>query len=104
NFVLDFDVDKSIVMAGDSDNIILKPVLYLSTEVSSGIIEGTITPTDVPSTASVLVDDKGTPETEDDFVISALTDLTGAFALWGVPAGTYEVVVTPLDGESDYAS
>src|SRR5690606_15300431 len=48
DFVLDFDVEKSIVMAGDSDDIILKPVLYLSTEVSSGIIEGTITPTDVP--------------------------------------------------------
>ncbi|OYX27907.1 MAG: hypothetical protein B7Z06_03050 [Flavobacteriales bacterium 32-35-8] len=104
DFVLDFDVKKSIVMSGDSNNIILKPVLYLSTEVSSGIIEGTITPADVPSTASVLVDDKGTPETEDDFVISALTDETGAFALWGVPAGTYEVMVTPLDGESDYAS
>jgi len=104
DFVLDFDVQKSIVMSGNSDNIILKPVLYVSTEVSSGIIEGTITPTDVPSTASVLVDDKGTPETEDDFVISALTDETGAFALWGVPAGTYEVMVTPLDGESEYVS
>lgn len=104
DFVLDFDVEKSIVMSGNSDNIILKPVLYVSTEVSSGIIEGTVTPTDVPSTASVLVDDKGTPETEDDFVISALTDETGAFALWGVPGGTYEVMVTPLDEESDYAS
>ena len=104
DFVLDFDVEKSIVMSGDSDNIILKPVLNLSTEVSSGIIEGTVTPSDVPSQASVLVDDKGTPETEDDFVISALTDETGAFALWGVPAGTYEVVVTPLDEESDYGS
>ncbi|PKQ45013.1 DUF4382 domain-containing protein [Confluentibacter flavum] len=104
DFVLDFDVEKSIVLSGNSDNIILKPVLYVSTEVSSGIIEGTVTPTDVPSTASVLVDDKGTPETEDDFVISALTDSTGAFALWGVPAGTYEVMVTPLDEESNYAS
>ncbi|WP_157805268.1 DUF4382 domain-containing protein [Confluentibacter citreus] len=104
DFVLDFDVEKSIVMSGDSNNIILKPVLYLSTEVSSGIIEGTVTPNDVPSTASVLVDDKGTPETEDDFVISALTDESGAFALWGVPAGTYEVIVTPLDEDSDYAS
>jgi len=103
DFVLDFDVEKSIVKAGNSGNIILKPVLYASAEVSSGIIEGTVTPTDVPSMASVLVDDKGTPETEDDFVISAYTDETGAFALWGVPAGTYEVIVTPTDPESDYA-
>jgi len=103
NYVLDFDVDKSIVRAGNSNNIILKPVLYASAEVSSGIIEGTVAPSDVPSTVSVLVDDMGTPETDDDFVISATTDETGAFALWGVPAGTYDVIATPIDSESDYA-
>lgn len=102
DFILDFDVEKSIVIAGNSGNIILKPVLYVSTEVSSGIIEGTITPSDVPSIASVLVDDKGTPETDDDFIISAYTDENGSFALWGVPEGTYEVLVTPVDSESDY--
>ena len=88
----------SIVIAGNSGNIILKPVLYASAEVSSGIIEGTITPSDVPSIASVLV----TPETDDDFIISAYTDENGSFTLWGVPEGTYEVLVTPVDSESDY--
>ncbi|MFI0429561.1 DUF4382 domain-containing protein [Mariniflexile sp. HMF6888] len=102
NFVLDFDVDKSIVMAGNSDNIILKPVLYVSAEVSSGNIEGIVEPSDVPSMVSVLVDDMGTPETEDDFVVSANTDDTGAFVLWGLPAGTYDVVATPLNSESGY--
>ena len=102
DFILDFDVEKSIVIAGNSGNIILKPVLYVSTEVSSGIIEGTITPSDVPSIVSVLVDDKGTPETEDDVIISAYTDENGSFALWGVPEGTYEVFVTPIDPECDY--
>ena len=102
DFILDFDVEKSIVIAGNSGNIILKPVLYVSTEVSSGIIEGTITPSDVPSIVSVLVDDKGTPETDDDVIISAYTDENGSFALWGVPEGTYEVFVTPIDPESDY--
>ena len=104
DFVLDFDVEKSIVMAGNSGNIILKPVLYASAEVSSGIIEGVVTPTDVPSMVSVLVDDKGTPETDDDFVISAYTDNNGAFALWGVPAGTYEIMVTPIDETSNYGT
>lgn len=104
DFILDFDVDKSIVHAGNSGNIILKPVLYVSAEASSGIIEGSITPMDVPSTASVLVDDNGTPETDDDFVITAFTDdITGQFALWGVPAGTYDVIVTPISEDSDYA-
>lgn len=102
NFVLDFDVAKSIVMAGGSDNIILKPVLYVSAEVSSGNIEGIVEPNDVPSTVSVLVDDKGTPETDDDFVVSAITDDTGAFTLWGLPAGTYDVIATPLNAESGY--
>ena len=103
DFILDFNVEKSIVNAGNSGNIILKPVLNVSTEVSSGIIEGTIEPNDVPSMVSVLVDDMGTEDTSDDFVISANTDDTGAFALWGVPAGAYDVVATPLDSESDYA-
>lgn len=104
DFVLDFDVDKSIVHAGNSGNIILKPVLYVSAEASSGIIEGTILPLDVPSIASVLVDDNGTVETDDDFVITAFTDvISGEFALWGVPAGTYDVKVMPIDEESDYS-
>ncbi len=102
NYILDFDVEKSIVIAGNSDNIILKPVLYASAEVSSGIIEGTITPTDVPSMVSVLVDDMGNDDPEDDFIISANTEETGAFALWGVPEGTYDVIVTPIDITSDY--
>ncbi len=102
DYVLDFDVEKSIVMAGNSGNIILKPVIYASAEVSSGIIEGMVEPMDVPAMASVLVDDMGTEETEDDFVISAYTDENGAFALWGVPAGTYEVMVAPVDEASVY--
>ncbi|WMI66806.1 DUF4382 domain-containing protein [Aestuariibaculum sp. YM273] len=102
DYVLDFDVEKSIVMAGNSGNIILKPVIYASAEVSSGIIEGMVEPMDVSAMASVLVDDMGTEETEDDFVISAYTDENGAFALWGVPAGTYEVMIAPVDEASVY--
>ncbi len=103
DFVLDFDVEKSIVMAGNSDNIILKPVLNVSAEINSGIIEGAVVPTDVPAVASVVIDDMGTPETEDDLVISAYTNEAGSFALWGVPAGTYNVIVTPADEASVYA-
>lgn len=103
DFVLDFDVKKSIVHTGNSENIILKPVLNVSVEANSGIIEGKVSPSDVPSMASVLVDDKGTPETDDDVIISAYTNDAGEFALWGVPAGTYEVIIKPTDENSDYA-
>ncbi|WP_194766201.1 DUF4382 domain-containing protein [Tamlana sp. I1] len=102
DFILDFDVAKSIVHAGNSDNIILKPVLYASLETNSGIIEGTVSPSTMPAMAHVLVDDMGTEDTEDDFVITALTDENGSFALWGVPAGTYDVIVTPIDDASEY--
>jgi hypothetical protein len=97
DFILDFDVEKSIVHAGNSGNIILKPVLYASAEASSGIIEGTVSPTDVAAMAKVMVSDL-----DGDYEISAYTDENGAFALWGVPAGTYEVMIMPLDEEGDY--
>ncbi|WP_170309905.1 DUF4382 domain-containing protein [Seonamhaeicola maritimus] len=97
DFILDFDVEKSIVHAGNSGNIILKPVIYASAEATSGIIEGTVSPSDVPAMAKVVVTDP-----DGDYEVSAYTDENGAFALWGVPAGTYEVTVMPLDEEGDY--
>ncbi|WP_282135022.1 DUF4382 domain-containing protein [Seonamhaeicola maritimus] len=105
DFILDFDVEKSIVHAGNSGNIILKPVIYASAEATSGIIEGTVSPSDVPAMAKVVVTDP-----DGDYEVSAYTDENGAFALWGVPESEngYEVVVTPLipvgKDESDYNS
>ncbi len=101
DFILDFDVDKSVIIAGKSGNINLKPVMRVTTEVSSGIIEGSVLPSDEPAVASVI-DTKGTPETEDDETISAYTNYAGHFALWGVPTGTYDVALTPVDSNSKY--
>ncbi|MDO5969349.1 DUF4382 domain-containing protein [Flavivirga aquimarina] len=101
DFVLDFDVDKSVIIAGKSGNINLKPVMRVITEVSSGIIEGSVLPVDESAVASVI-DTKGTPETDDDEVLSAYTNYTGHFALWGVSSGTYEVILTPIDSNSKY--
>lgn len=98
DFVLDFDVEKSIVHAGNSENIILKPVLYASAQASSGIIQGTVSPNDVLSVAKVLITDEN-----GDYEISAFTDENGAFSLWGVPAGTYVVTITPSEENSQYA-
>lgn len=75
--------------------------MRVTTEVSSGIIEGFVSPSDETTKVSVI-DTKGTPETEDDEVISAYTNYLGYFALWGVPTGTYEVVLTPADSNSKY--
>ncbi len=92
NFVLDFNVDSSIVVAGNSGNINLKPVINASAEFSSGKIQGIIVPTDFQTMASVQVGDD---------TISTFTNENGVFVLNGVPAGTYDVTITP-DAESGY--
>lgn len=93
NFLLDFDVDQSIVEAGNSGQYILKPVINVSTEVSSGQVQGAVTPFDFQVMASIEVDGE---------IISAYANENGVFVLNGVPAGTYNVVITP-DSESGYA-
>lgn len=85
-FLLDFDVDKSVVMAGGSDNINLKPVIRLSVEATSGKISGTVSPSDVQTEVSAT---NGTD------TVSAFTDENGVFVLNGVNPGTYTVTVTP---------
>lgn len=92
NFVLDFDVDSSIVVAGNSGNINLKPVIHASAEFSSGKIQGAIVPFDFQTMISVQVGDD---------LISTLTDENGIFVLNGIPAGIYDVTITP-DAASGY--
>ena len=88
SFVLDFDVAKSIVDAGNSNNIILKPVINASLEAASGIIQGVISPSDFQTEVSVVV--------EGETITSyANTENGGAFMLYGVFAGTYDLSITP---------
>jgi len=94
-FVLDFDVSKSIVDAGHSDNIILKPVITASLEAASGIIQGVVSPSgSFPSEVSVMVDGESITSYAND-------ENGGAFALYGVPAGTYDLTITP-DPSTNY--
>lgn len=86
SFILDFNVDKSIVET-PGEGLILKPVLRATLEAQSGAISGVVTPAEVQS----LVVAK-----QDSVEIAAYTTPdTGAFLLYGVPAGTYQVTVTP---------
>lgn len=94
SFVLDFDVAKSIVVAGNSGNIILKPVINASLEAASGIIQGLISPSDFQTEVSVVVDG----ETITSY---ANSDNSGAFMLYGVFAGTYDLTITP-DPNTNY--
>ena len=89
DFLLDFDVAHSIVVqAGTSGTYNLHPVVKVSTEVTSGVIKGTVTNITVAKQvlASVVV---GTE------TVSAYANAEGVFQLNGIPAGTYIVTLTP---------
>jgi hypothetical protein len=87
-FLLDFDVEHSIVKAGNSGIYNLHPVIRVSTKETSGSIKGTISPVLVgfQVLASVQV---GTT------TVSAYTNAEGVFQLDGLPVGTYTVTLTP---------
>lgn len=87
DFILDFDVDESIVMAGNSGNINLKPVLRANLEVNSGTLAGNVTNTDVAVEVTV---DNG-----QGFTASTMVDASGNFEIPGLPAGFYSIIVTP---------
>lgn len=85
-FLLDFNVDESIVMAGNSGNINLKPVIRATVEASTGTINGSVTPIDIQTEISA---------TNGVDTISTFTDGEGNFVLVGLSPGDYTVTVTP---------
>ncbi|WP_246054359.1 DUF4382 domain-containing protein [Antarcticibacterium flavum] len=90
-FLLDFDVDQSIVTAGSSGGFILKPVIRVSATAETGMIIGEVHPSAVGGLGIQTV----VKATNASHTISAYTDANGAFVLNGVPSGTYQITVTP---------
>ncbi len=89
-FLLDFDVDQSIVETGNG-GYNLKPVIRLSAEANAGMVVGTtVVPAALSSDVQSLV-----VLTGNGITVSAYTNNDGDFALNGVPAGTYDVKITP---------
>jgi len=84
-FLLDFDVNESIVVLGNG-GYILKPVIRASTAAESGSISGTV----LPLGFQTLVTASNANHT-----ISAYTNAQGIFVLHGVPEGTYTVTIEP---------
>ena len=80
-FMLDFDVDKSIVAQGNG-GYSLKPVIRASTVAQSGAISGTVLPLGILTMITAV---NGAIE------ISTYTNLQGEFLLSGVPDGVYTV-------------
>lgn len=89
-FLLDFDVDKSVVATGNG-SFNLKPVIRLSAEADAGMVVGAVVlPADLEMSVQSLVVLTGESTT-----VSAYTDAEGNFSLNGVPAGVYSLEVIP---------
>ncbi len=98
-FILDWDVQKSIVKAGNSGKYILKPVLRVNTEVNSGSISGKVIGDDVNDavTTAVALEDIIVKiyKQDDDTEIFAqtLTNENGDFLFQGLSAGNYTLKI-----------
>ena len=87
--VLDFDACKSVVKRGNSGQYNLKPVIS-ATSVIAGAgqrVVGYLAPAIALPSTVVSVQAAGVP------VKSTVPDGTGAFVLYPVPAGTYDLVI-----------
>ncbi len=89
SFILDWNVQKSIVKAGNSGKYILKPVIKVNAEVSSGSINGKIIEIIEKVETPIANQVVEVYTTEDALVKDTLTDESGDFVLQGLEAGTY---------------
>lgn len=85
--VVDFDVSRNFVFTGPAANptgVLFKPVLHATVQDIAGSIAGTVSP--ASSKARIYGIMSG------DTVTSALADsTTGAYQLWFLPPGSYDV-------------
>ena len=106
-FILDWDVQKSIVEAGNSDKFNLKPVIRVITEVNSGSISGKVkgeVDGDQIEGAVPLKDvTVGVYSTDDTYITETLTDENGNFIVQGLGEGDYKIKIE-RDGYDNYES
>jgi len=90
NLVLDFDACKSVVRRGNSGQFNLQPVITAIPLASeTGLrVTGYVAPALANPSTHVSVQFNGVP------VRSTVPEPTGRFALYPVPSGTYDLVVT----------
>jgi len=110
-FILDWDVQKSIVKAGNSGKYNLKPVIRVNTEVNSGSVmgkvEGDLTDDETVNPVAiegVVVEIYAYPVVEgDESITTTRTNANGEFKFEGLAAGNYMLEIK-ADGFVEYES
>ena len=86
DLIIDFDAAKSIVTAGNSGNVILKPVLRAFLDITQGI-QGQVLPLEAQP-VQVTVTGNG-------IEINTFANENGNYSILGLAPGTYSVKFTP---------
>lgn len=89
--LLDFDASRSIVSAGNSGQYILKPVIRTVSLAETGAIGGDIEPADAMPWVYAIAGE--------DTVAGTRASEEGDFLMIGIPSGTYQVSVQPVDDQ-----
>lgn len=100
-FILDWDVQRSIVEAGNSGQYILKPVIRANAEVNSGSVSGTVVADIIGDESAELFPKEAVVveiyNSQDEYVTETLTDMEGKFMFQGLSPGEYRVQIETLD-------
>lgn len=100
-FILDWDVQRSIVEAGSSGQYILKPVIRANAEVNSGSVSGTVVADIIGDESAELFPKEAVVveiyNSEDEYVTETLTDSEGKFLIQGLSPGDYTLRIETLD-------
>jgi hypothetical protein len=96
-FILDWDVQKSVVMTG-AGMYNLKPVIRVQAEVNSGSIEGNVSGEFLDNTIVQVY------TTSDVYVTETGTNIVGDFLIQGLAAGDYKIKIVDQGAYDDYES
>ncbi|HEY9169658.1 MAG TPA: DUF4382 domain-containing protein [Lutibacter sp.] len=107
-FILDWDVQKSVVMAGNSGMYNLKPVIRVNAEVNSGAIAGNLTGEvliDGLSVFNPIVNASIEVYTDTEvYITQTNTNAEGDFLIQGLAAGNYKLKIVNQSAYDDYES
>ena len=101
SFILDWDVQKSVLKAGNSGKYNLKPVIRVNAEVNSDSVSGTVIADDLDDDLEGAVPLKGAKisvfTTDDSEVATTFTDETGNFIIQGLDEGDYKIRIEHIN-------